>query len=299
MHTLLPGGQRDDVFAPPHSGHRTRVSLSEQDIADYESGRVSIAGLCERHSIRTPVIVADALRDVGVTVRRRPVYVCISAKDKAAYLADEVTLRDLEAKYGCSRWTLMRYLERKGSGNRHAHSGTPALAQREEVARFRSQGLTLREIGARLGVSAERVRQVLESNANYAVEQPPDTYVTAYTVAEKCGISIARVGRWAKKWKIGRLPTGSRPTVFSLDEANEFYRRWEEERRPKRADLSKLPPFGRLKAIRAEGKAPNNHVYWLCRCACGREKLVLDSNLVGGRTHSCGCTQYDRSVKWS
>ena len=28
---------------------------------------------------------------------------------------------------------------------------------------------------------------------------------------------------------------------------------------------------------------------WLCKCDCGREKVVLGTNLKGGRTKSCGC----------
>lgn len=49
--------------------------------------------------------------------------------------------------------------------------------------------------------------------------------------------------------------------------------------------------FGRLTALRRvpapEGTAPND--YWLCRCDCGTERVVLASNLIRGHTKSCGC----------
>jgi hypothetical protein len=32
-----------------------------------------------------------------------------------------------------------------------------------------------------------------------------------------------------------------------------------------------------------------SHVLWLCRCDCGAERLVLDSNLRRGQPNSCGC----------
>ena len=49
--------------------------------------------------------------------------------------------------------------------------------------------------------------------------------------------------------------------------------------------------FGRLTALRRvpapDGVADND--YWLCRCACGKEKTVLAVNLLRGHTRSCGC----------
>lgn len=31
--------------------------------------------------------------------------------------------------------------------------------------------------------------------------------------------------------------------------------------------------------------------YWMCRCACGTEKRVMEANLVRGHTQSCGCAR--------
>ena len=49
--------------------------------------------------------------------------------------------------------------------------------------------------------------------------------------------------------------------------------------------------FGRLTVLRQvpvpEGLTQNN--YWLCRCDCGTERVVLVSNLIRGHTKSCGC----------
>ena len=50
--------------------------------------------------------------------------------------------------------------------------------------------------------------------------------------------------------------------------------------------------FGRLTALfEAPRKNGTGRVRWLCRCDCGNEKTVSSSDLVGGRTQSCGCLQ--------
>ena len=50
--------------------------------------------------------------------------------------------------------------------------------------------------------------------------------------------------------------------------------------------------FGKLTVLSwggfAQQKRQRNSV-WLCHCACGVEKLVLEHNLVGGLSASCGC----------
>ena len=50
--------------------------------------------------------------------------------------------------------------------------------------------------------------------------------------------------------------------------------------------------YGRLTALRQADKPQNCKTksdYWLCRCDCGNEVVVLGSNLVRGHTKSCGC----------
>ena len=33
----------------------------------------------------------------------------------------------------------------------------------------------------------------------------------------------------------------------------------------------------------------SQHLRWLCRCTCGKERLVREDTLIAGRTSSCGC----------
>ncbi|QAT48560.1 hypothetical protein EQM14_01505 [Caproiciproducens sp. NJN-50] len=49
--------------------------------------------------------------------------------------------------------------------------------------------------------------------------------------------------------------------------------------------------FGRLTVI---SKASNNihgKAQWLCKCECGKVKIVLADSLISGKTRSCGCLQ--------
>lgn len=51
--------------------------------------------------------------------------------------------------------------------------------------------------------------------------------------------------------------------------------------------------FGRLTVIR---KDETNRRRWECRCECGVSSLVYDSNLVAGKTCSCGCKNRDTAI---
>ncbi len=46
--------------------------------------------------------------------------------------------------------------------------------------------------------------------------------------------------------------------------------------------------FGELEVISYDGKRGGKH-YWRCRCSCGNESVVSQSNLKSGHTTSCGC----------
>lgn len=46
--------------------------------------------------------------------------------------------------------------------------------------------------------------------------------------------------------------------------------------------------FGNLTVTAYDGKRKGKH-YWRCRCSCGREAVVCQSNLKNGHTKSCGC----------
>ena len=41
-----------------------------------------------------------------------------------------------------------------------------------------------------------------------------------------------------------------------------------------------------------EGPLKGRNQYYLCRCACGKEKLVQGGSLRNGRSKSCGCSRY-------
>lgn len=46
--------------------------------------------------------------------------------------------------------------------------------------------------------------------------------------------------------------------------------------------------FGDLRVVAYDGKRGGKH-YWRCRCICGGEAVVSQSNLQDGHTRSCGC----------
>lgn len=56
--------------------------------------------------------------------------------------------------------------------------------------------------------------------------------------------------------------------------------------------------FGRLTVIECSGKIRKNGstvTYWKCRCDCGTETTVAQTELQNGVTQSCGCLQKDRA----
>lgn len=54
--------------------------------------------------------------------------------------------------------------------------------------------------------------------------------------------------------------------------------------------------FGRLTALRRDyGEHSRNGAYWVCKCDCGREHVVLGANLRTGRVRSCGCASIEHS----
>ncbi|MGD9564480.1 MAG: hypothetical protein AB7Q37_18910 [Pyrinomonadaceae bacterium] len=53
--------------------------------------------------------------------------------------------------------------------------------------------------------------------------------------------------------------------------------------------------FGRLTVIGLATPSVGRHSRWLCRCQCGKLRIVLATSLKGGRTISCGCFNRDLS----
>jgi hypothetical protein len=47
--------------------------------------------------------------------------------------------------------------------------------------------------------------------------------------------------------------------------------------------------FGRYSVVSQAENGPRGHTRWNCRCACGKEKIVLSYSLKEGTAKSCGC----------
>lgn len=57
---------------------------------------------------------------------------------------------------------------------------------------------------------------------------------------------------------------------------------------PKPIDLTGMT-FGRFTVLHRVHNSSDGHAMWLCRCACGNERIVLGKCLRNGHTQSCGC----------
>jgi hypothetical protein len=53
--------------------------------------------------------------------------------------------------------------------------------------------------------------------------------------------------------------------------------------------------FGRWTALKPVGKDKHNNVRWLCRCACGTEKVLTTNALLSKGSQSCGCLKSERA----
>jgi hypothetical protein len=47
--------------------------------------------------------------------------------------------------------------------------------------------------------------------------------------------------------------------------------------------------FGRLIVLKDSGKRQNRNILWLCKCDCGKEKIVVTNSLKNKNCSSCGC----------
>jgi len=55
--------------------------------------------------------------------------------------------------------------------------------------------------------------------------------------------------------------------------------------------------YGRLTVIKSTDFKKDGHKYNLCICDCGTQKHVLNSNMVKGKTKSCGCLSRETTSK--
>lgn len=49
--------------------------------------------------------------------------------------------------------------------------------------------------------------------------------------------------------------------------------------------------YGKLKVISYAGSNKHKKATWLCKCLCGKEIIVIGSDLARGHTQSCGCAR--------
>jgi excisionase family DNA binding protein len=88
------------------------------------------------------------------------------------------------------------------------------MTSHKQVMKMRNDGLTLREIGGKLGITAERVRQILSGKSTK--KQPPEASETPLStgdVARLLNIHTNTVRRWStsgvlKTFRVG--PRGDR-----------------------------------------------------------------------------------------
>lgn len=105
-------------------------------------------------------------------------------------------------------------------------------------------------------------------NLNKQKEEIIDLYLNNnYTFADigrKYNCSYQTIERRIKKWKIQKKEYGG-----------------------KSKDL-RGKKFGRLFVIKEKFRNSNG-IYWLCKCDCGKEKVVVSRSLIHSYTLSCGC----------
>ena len=53
--------------------------------------------------------------------------------------------------------------------------------------------------------------------------------------------------------------------------------------------------FGRLTILKRMDKNKRGDYRWLCKCICGKEKIVIGSDLKSGNTKSCGCLRKEQT----
>lgn len=55
--------------------------------------------------------------------------------------------------------------------------------------------------------------------------------------------------------------------------------------------------FNKLTVIEYGSTTKKGDAMWLCKCACGNEKMVRADALKGGNTKSCGCLNHERWIR--
>lgn len=106
-----------------------------------------------------------------------------------------------------------------------------ATSRRHEVVKLKETGLTYAEIGRRLGISRERVRQILKGNPR---PQKPDLHskvmLTTSDVAQFLGLHSNTVRRWNRRGILKSYRVGTRgDRRFRWEEVDAFLNERETE----------------------------------------------------------------------
>lgn len=57
--------------------------------------------------------------------------------------------------------------------------------------------------------------------------------------------------------------------------------------------------FGRLIVLKRDfSHKKDGCIYWLCKCECGKERVINRASLISGNTRSCGCLQKECAQKY-
>ena len=57
--------------------------------------------------------------------------------------------------------------------------------------------------------------------------------------------------------------------------------------------------FGRLTAVKEDGRDSHGIILWLCECECGETCHVRSADLRHGLVKSCGCLNTERLPRWT
>jgi len=67
---------------------------------------------------------------------------------------------------------------------------------------------------------------------------------------------------------------------------------------PENAENLTQQRFGRWTVIAFSNSEFKHGKFWLCKCQCGQESVVMQSHLKTGKSLSCGCLQREKTTKW-
>lgn len=55
--------------------------------------------------------------------------------------------------------------------------------------------------------------------------------------------------------------------------------------------------YGKLTVLSRSQNNSRGRAMWLCKCECGKEKIISSDNLTQGKTKSCGCAKFESHNK--